>query len=388
MALSRRNFLKYAAMSAGGTMLADTPFISASARAQAEGGNVRYVPTTCEMCFWKCGMIAKVVDGRVVKLEGNPLHPQSRGKLCARGQGGIGQLYDKDRLKHPMIRVEGTARGEGKYKKASWDQALNYTAKKLKEVASKYGPEAIGMMSHGSSGDYFTNLLKAMGSRNIAFPSFAQCKGTREAMWEVTYGHKPAGNCERVDLAESRVIVLFGTHLGENMHNSQNQDFADAVSKGAKIICVDPRYSTAAAKASFWLPIKPGTDTALLLTWINIIISEGWYDKEYVEKYTEGFAEVKESVKEYTAEWAAHETDLPIRQIVEAVREIGRYAPNVVIHPGRHVSWYGNDAQRVRAVAIINALLGSYGRKGGMWLPPKAKFAGFNDGIPKYPAPS
>jgi thiosulfate reductase/polysulfide reductase chain A len=383
MAFSRRNFLKYAAMSAGGAVLADTPLISAEARAKAEGGNVKYVPTSCEMCFWKCGVVAKVVDGKVVKLEGNPFHPQSRGKLCARGQAGIGQLYDEDRLKHPMI-LDGP-RGEGKYRKASWDEALTLVAKKMKAVADKYGPESLAMMSHGSPGDYFTNVLKAMGTHNIAFPSFAQCKGLRDVAWELTYGHKPGSSCERVDLENSRVIVLFGTHLGENMHNSQNQEFAEAVGRGAKIICVDPRYSTAASKSAFWLPIKPGTDTALLLTWINIVISEGLYDKEYVDKYTVGFEEVKEAVQEYTPEWAAQETELPMRQIVESVHELCRYAPNVVVHPGRHYSWYGNDTQRARAVAILNALLGTWGRKGGMWLPAKAKFASFNDGAPAYP---
>lgn len=387
MAFSRRNFLKYAAMSAaGGAMLAETPLFSARARAEAEGGNVKYVPTSCEMCFWKCGVIAKVVDGEVVKLEGNPLHPQSLGRLCARGQAGIGQLYDKDRLKRPMI-LDGK-RGEGKYKEVSWDEALSYTAKRLKEVIAKYGPESVAMMSHGSPGDYFTNLLKAIGTGNIAFPSFAQCKGIRDVSWELTYGHKPGSSCERVDLKNSRVIVLFGTHLGENMHNSQNQEFAEAVGNGAKIICVDPRYSTAASKASMWLPIKPGTDTALLLTWINIIISKELHDKAYVEQYTVGFEQVKAAVAEYTPAWCAKETDLPEADIIEAAWELGRYAPNVLIHPGRHVSWYGNDTQRTRAMAIINALLGTWGRSGGMWLPPKGKFASFNDGIPEYPAAS
>jgi thiosulfate reductase/polysulfide reductase chain A len=387
MAVSRRNFLKYAAMSAaGGAMLSETPLFSARARAEAEGGNVKYVPTSCEMCFWKCGVIAKVVDGEVVKLEGNPLHPQSLGRLCARGQAGIGQLYDKDRLKRPMI-LDGK-RGEGKYKEVSWEEALGYTAEKLKAVREKYGPEAVSMISHGSTGDYFSNLLWASGSGNLAFSSFAQCKGIRDATWEITYGHKPATSCERVDLKNSRVIVLIGTHLGENTHNSQNQEFADAVGNGAKIICVDPRYSTAASKASIWLPIKPGTDTALLLTWINFLISKDLYDKTFVEQYTVGFDQVKETVAQYTPEWCAKETDLPEADIVEAAWELARYAPNVVIHPGRHASWYGNDTQRVRAVGILNALLGTYGRPGGMWLPPKGKFASFSDGAPKYPDPA
>ncbi len=386
MAFSRRNFLKYAAMSAGGAAIADTPFFSARARAEAEGGDVKYVPTSCEMCFWKCGAIAKVKDGKVVKLEGNPLHPQSMGKLCARGQAGIGQLYDPDRLKKPMIRTG--ERGDGKYKEVSWDEAFSYTAEKLNAIIAKYGPESIAMMSHGSPGDYFTILLKALGSGNIAFSSFAQCKGIRDAMWELTLGHKPATSCERVDLKNSRVVALFGTHLGENMHNSQTQEFAEAVGNGCKIICVDPRYSTAASKSWLWLPIKPGTDTALLLTWINIIISRELHDKAYVEQYTVGFDKVKEAVAKYTPDWCAKETDLPEADIVAAAVELGRYAPNVVVHPGRHLAWYGNDAQRVRAMVILNALLGTWGREGGMWLPPKGKFPSFSDGAPKYPDPS
>jgi thiosulfate reductase/polysulfide reductase chain A len=392
MAFSRRNFLKLAAMSAGSTLIADTPFLSTRARAEAEGGDVRYVATSCEMCFWKCGVIAKVQKNRkgedvVVKLEGNPFHPQSNGRLCARGQAGIGQLYNENRLKKPMIRSKGSQRGDGSYDEVSWEEALSYTAEKLKAVAKEHGPHAVAMLSHGSPGDYFSNLLWAMGSGNIAFPSFAQCKGIRDVAWELTYGHKPGSSCERVDLKNSRVIVLFGTHLGENMHNSQNQEFAEAVGRGAKIICVDPRYSTAASKASLWLPIKPGTDTALLLTWINLIISNGWHDKDYVEQYAVGFEELKEAVKEYTPEWCAKETELHEADIVEAARDLGRYAPNVMIHPGRHVAWYGDDAQRSRAMAILNAILGAWGREGGIWLPPKGKLAWFDDGIPEYPIP-
>jgi thiosulfate reductase/polysulfide reductase chain A len=384
MAFSRRSFLRYAAMTAGGTLLAETPFLGAKARAMAEGGKVRYVPTTCEMCFWKCGLIAKVEDGKVVKLEGNPLHPQSLGKLCGRGQAGMGLLYDKDRLKVPMIRTG--ARGENRYKKASWDEALNYVAEKLTDIKGKYGAESIALFAHGSPGTYFANVVKAMGSTNISYPSFSQCVGARNVAWELTYGEAPAATCERVDLANSRVIILFGTHLGENMHNSQTQEFAQAVGNGAKIIVVDPRFSTAAGKASMWLPIKPGTDLALLLAWTNIIISEGWYDKEYVAKYTNGFDKLTEAVKEYTPEWAARETELNEHDIIEAARVMGGNLPNVMIHPGRHFSWHGNDTQRGRAMAILNAILGTWGRPGGIWLAPKGKAPKLVE-HPEYPEP-
>ncbi len=384
MGISRRSFMKYVAAAAGTTVLAETPFLGAKARAAASQEKARYVPTTCEICFWKCGLVAKVVDGRVVKLEGNPLHPQSRGKLCGRGQGGLGLLYDKDRLKTPLIRTG--PRGSNQYRKASWDEALGLVAEKMQGIKEKYGPEAMALFAHGTGEAYTSNLLKAFGSPNQAFPSFSQCLGPREVGFTLTFGEGPASSCERVDMTNSRVVALFGTHLGENMHNSQVQDFAEAIGRGTKFIVVDPRFSTAASKAAMWLPIKPGTDTALALAWINILISEGWYDKAYIDKYATGFDQLKEEVKQYTPAWAAQVTELPEAQIIESARELGRYKPNVVVHPGRHTVWHGNDAQRSRSLAILNALLGSWGRKGGLWLPPKAKLPNLEGG-PEYPEP-
>ena len=380
MAVNRRDFLKLSATVAGGSMLAGGG-IAGMLMAGDRGGasaTVHSVPTVCEMCFWKCGLIARVVNGRVVKLDGNPLHPQSRGKLCGRGQAGIGLLYDPDRLKRPFIR--SGVRGDGRYRPASWNEALDITADKLKAISAKYGPESIALFSHGTSGDYFRSMVKGMGSPNITFPSFSQCVGARNVGYELTFGESPASSCERVDLTRSKVIVLIGTHLGENMHNTQVQDFAEAVANGARLIVVDPRFSTAAAKAHSWLPIRPGADTALLLSWINVIISEGLYDKEYVARYTEGFAELARAVREYTPAWAARETDLSESQIIETARQIGANSPHVCIHPGRHTSWYGNDTQRARAMAILTALLGSWGREGGIWLAPSAPLA-------KSPAP-
>jgi len=382
MAVSRRTFLKCAAFTLGGTVLAESPFVKATTL--LAGKDVRYVPSYCEICFWKCGLIARVEDGTVVKLEGHGANPQSRGKLCGRGQGGIGLLYDKDRLKTPLMRVG--ERGDGKYKKVSWDEAYSYIADKMNGIKETYGPEAMALFAHGSGTGYLSNFNKAFGSPNESHPSYAQCKGARDVGFTLTFGSEPASSSERVDMANSRVIALFGTHLGENMHNSHVQDFTEGLSRGAKLIVVDPRFSTAATKASMWLPIKPGTDLALILAWTNILISEDLYDKDYIEKYASGFDELRDSVKEFTPAWAAKLTDLPEEQIVEAARELGRYRPNVVVHPGRHVSWYGDDTQRSRGIAILNALLGSWGREGGLYLPPKKNLAKAGKG-PDYPKP-
>jgi thiosulfate reductase/polysulfide reductase chain A len=386
MGITRRDFLKVATVTGGAAALNVQAFKPLMAMGKKPSETASYVSTYCEMCFWKCGAIAKVADGRVVKLEGNPLHPGSRGKLCARGNGGVGLLYDPDRLKAPMISVG--KRGEGKYKKASWDEALNTVAEKMLRIKEKYGPESMALFSHGSPTTYFLHLIQAFGSPNFAFPSFAQCRGARMVGYELTFG-EDVGSPERLDLQKSRVVVLIGSHLGENMHNSQVQDFADAVGNGAKLIVVDPRFSTAAGKAQYWLPIKPGTDMALILAWINIIIAEGRYDKDYISKYATGFQELASEVKKYTPEWAEKETEIPASLIVETAREIGRYSPSVCIHPGRHVAWYGNDTQRERALAILTALLGSWGREGGVFFATKAKLSGSSPLSNKeYPSPA
>lgn len=386
MSLSRRDFLKYAAFAAAGTgtNLAEGGFIgSALAMGSRPPDKIEYIPTYCEMCFWNCGAVAKVVNGRVEKLDGHPYHPRSRGKLCARGNGGMGQLYDPDRLKYPMIRTG--QRGDGKYRKATWDEALDYVAEKMMKIKDEHGAESMAFLMHGGITKHLMNLRAAFGSPNFAFPSFAQCRGARVVGYELTYG-EDVGSPERVDLGNSRVMAFFGTHLGENMHNSQVQDFSDALGSGAKLIVVDPRFSTAAGKADYWLPIKPGTDMALMLAWTNIIISEDWYDRDYVQKYTIGFDELREAVKEYTPEWAAKETEIPANLIVETARELGRYAPAVCVHPGRFTAWHGNDTQRTRAIAILGAILGTWGRKGGIYLHTKAGLPGLEGKA--YPKPA
>ncbi len=375
---SRRNFLKGSAAATAGlaaiSLSPDKFLVWAEEQGMVES---TLVPTYCEMCFWKCGGFAKVINGRVVKLEGNKLHPHCYGRLCARGNGGLGLLYDPDRLKTPLIRTG--ERGDGQYREASWDEALGLVAEKMTAIKEKYGPESVALFTHGSPTAHFFPLLKAFGSPNVAMPSAAQCRGPRVVAYDLTTG-VDIGSPERLDMVNSKVVVLIGSHLGENMHSSQVHDFTEAIANGAKFIVVDPRFSTAAGKAHTWLPIRPATDMALLLSWIHIILKEGWYDKEYVAKYTNGFEDMLGEFDEYTPEWAAKETDLPAEQIYETARLIAKNSPAVAIHPGRHVTWDGQDVQRLRAIIILQAILGTWGRKGGIYLPTKAK-------LPSVPPP-
>lgn len=337
----------------------------------------RVVPSFCELCFWKCGVLAHVRDGRVTKITGNPKHPLSRGHLCPRGTGGIGLLYDPDRLKRPMIRR--SRRGGHEFEEVSWEAALDHVAEQLRRIRDLYGPEALALFSHGYGGSWFKHLLNAYGSDAIAAPSYAQCRGPREVGFYLTFG-RGVGSPEATDMENSRVIALIGSHLGENMHNTQVQDFAAALRQGADLIVVDPRFSTAAGKARYWLPIKPGTDIALLLAWMHVLLEEGLYDRDYVEKYAIGLDRLKEHVADKTPEWAWARTGIKPERIVETARLLAGGRPRALVHPGRRVTWYGDDTQRSRAIAIVNALLGSWGRKGGFALPSAMA-------LPKYPYP-
>src|SRR6185369_15727440 len=184
--------------------------------------------------------------------------------------------------------------------------------------------------------------------------------------------------------SKSKYIVLLGSHLGENAHNSQVQDIMNGLADGAKLTVVDPRLSNIASKADRWLPIKPATDLALLLAWIRIVIEEGLYDKEYIAKYASGFDELRAAVQEYTPEWAEAETSIASDVIVKVAREMGKFSPNVCIGAGRFSAWYGDDTQRSRAIAILNALLGSWGREGGYFFPTGATVPEY-PGLPAYP---
>ncbi len=387
---SRREFIKISGLGLGGLAVtggavktlyesfAGSPALANPALTGAIEGAIGRSPTVCEICFWNCAGWVHTVDGQPWKITGNEKDPNCNGRLCPRGTGGLGAYLDEDRLRTPLIRT--SARGKQTFREASWEEAISYVAEKMQKIADEHGPECLALFTHGSGGTYFKHLLRAFGSNNIAAPSYSQCRGPREEAYMLTYG-EGVGSPERTDLRNTKCIVLIGSHLGENMHNTQVQEFADAVGSGATIITVDPRYSVAASKSKYWLPIRPSTDLALMLAWIHVLIEEKLYDQAYIEKHASGFEALKQSVGDYTPEWAYPITTIEPAVIRETAREMAWLKPATLVHPGRHVTWYGDDTQRVRAGAILNALLGSWGRRGGFYYPNKAS-------IPKYKYPA
>jgi thiosulfate reductase/polysulfide reductase chain A len=379
--LSRRRFLKIsgATISAAAAVSSLSSVVKGAKKIDEKTGKpikgIQKIPTYCDVCFWKCGAIAYVRDGELWKIEGNPNDPLSNGRLCPRGTGGIGAHYSTDRIKSPLIRSK--ERGEEKWIEVTWDEALDYIAKKMNKIKREHGPESMALFSHGVGGSFLKHTMKAYGTKNMTAPSFAQCRGPREVGFEMTFG-EGVGSPERTDIENAKCITFIGSHLGENMHNTQVQELSKAVANKASIIVVDPRFSVVASKAKYYLPIKPGTDIALLLAWMNVIVKEKLYDVDYVEKYGFGFEQFAAEIEDKTPEWAYTITTIEPDLIRKSAREMAKNKPSSFIHPGRHTTWYGDDTQRSRAVALLNALLGAWGRKGGLYLPNKFS-------VPKYP---
>lgn len=383
--VSRRRFLSIsagtfgAAAAGGAAWQAGWPLASA-AGPSASAGEVRTVATFCEMCFWRCGGIASVRDGKLWKFEGNPIDPQCRGRLCPRGSGAVGSHYDPDRIRQPLIRTG--ERGKEQWKTASWDEALDYIAQRMNKIKAEHGPESVALFNHGFGQRFFQHVLKSWGLTAFAGASYAQCRGARDVGFALTFG-AGVGSPEPTDIENTNCLVLIGSHLGENMHNLQVQEFARAVERRIPIIVVDPRFSVAASKAKYWLPIKPGTDLALLLAWCQVLISEGRYDKAFVAEHGHGFDKFVAAIKDNTPEWAEKETGISAEMIRLTAREFSAHRPSTIIHPGRRVNWNGDDAQRSRALALLSALLGNYGRRGGLYVSQGFKLAPYP--LPKYP---
>ncbi len=390
MTTSRRKFIKISAIGLGGVAATTSALSMFGANSylddlvkQNVSKKFKRTATYCEVCFWKCaGWAHTDEDGEIKKIIGNDDDPHCNGRLCPRGTGGVGMYNDEDRLKTPLIRT--TVNGEETFRKASWEEALDLIASKFKGFKDTYGAESVALFKHGSPGSHLEHLFKAFGSDTIAEPAYAQCRGPRETGFGLTFGSW-IGSPEPTDIRDTKCLVLIGSHIGENMHNSQVQEMSDAIDNGATIITVDPRLSTAASKSEHWLAIKPATDIALLLSWMNVIIEEGLYNKKYVEKYGLGFDQLEAHVKQFTPEWAYGITTIEPKEIRKTARIMAAAAPSVIIHPGRHVTWYGDDSQRGRAIAMLNGLLGSWGNRGGFYFKESLKVPEFPH--PEYPEP-
>ncbi len=378
--ISRRGFMQLSGAAAA-CAAAGGPARVLHALVSAEKGpakdTARSMFSACDMCFNKCGLIARVEKGVVRKLDPNPKSLKSRGMLCARGNAGIKQLYDPDRLKYPLLRKG--PRGEGRWQRLSWDQALDHAAEQMERIGKEYTRCGFLFMAGTDMQSTFVHrLAEAYGSYNVISHE-SNCLLSRNRAFLDTFGVVPTP-----DVLNCKYVVMPGANRFEALVTPDSMDLMTAMQNGSKLVVLDPRYTKTAALASEWHAIKPGTDMAFFLAVAHVIIAEELYDKKFVAEMTSGFEEFRTHVKPYTPQWAARETDIPARDIKRIARELAAAAPAAMVYPGRRSSDYKDSTQIRRAYAIVNALLGNWDRKGGLIVPKKVKAGGISMEAPWY----
>jgi len=317
------------------------------------------VKSVCGLCVGNCGVLVTLEDVKAVGIKGDPDSPLNRGALCPIGRASLEYLYHPDRLAYPLRRTGG--RGEGKWQQISWDEAFNLAAEALNKVKQEYGPEVVVMVQGSAKGSMDTHLVRlanAFGTPNVVCAEYV-CHMPRVVAAELTFGFFPGA-----DYGYPPACVISWAANDAETHFSRHKGLVQAVNKGAKLIAIDPRETEVTKMADLWLRVRPGSDLALALAMINVIINEGLYDKDFVDKWTVGFDKLKTHVQDYPSEKVADITWVPADLIVKAAR---LYATN---RPG-HIEWGNaldhnvNSFQASRAISILMAITGNLGVPGG-----------------------
>ncbi|HEY96358.1 MAG TPA: molybdopterin-dependent oxidoreductase [Dehalococcoidia bacterium] len=322
--------------------------------------NEKKIPTFCSLCgpTMGCGIYCYVKDGRLVRVEGMEESPRNSGKLCPRAFASAQWLYSPQRLKYPLKRIG--EKGEGKFEKISWDEALDIIAAKLLDQKEKYGPESLAILSPArrSYSDYLYRFLVVHGSPNYGHSGI--CAVQRAFGFAYTLGVSMLAP----DYNNADCIIIWG---GNPVYSGTPQGglerILNAKDRGTKLVVIKPQMQPDAAKADIWMPVRPGTDGALALSMLNVVINETLYDREFVNKWCYGFDKLVPHIQKYTPEWGETITGLSAEQI----REVARLYANTkaaCIYAGNAFDQAVSSNNAVRAVAILIAITGHLDRPG------------------------
>ncbi len=292
--ITRRQFIKAAGAFGGFTLL--NPLSSFGIGFSHEknlyaGGKTTWVPSICNFCSSACDIQVEVKEKlgkkRILKIEGNPNSPLNRGKICARGQSGLMQVYDPDRLKQPLIRVKGSKRGEWKFRAVSWDEAFAYIAEKLKKI----NPWEIAMVSGWqycvSYMQFSLPFIATIGIPNIVGSPLQHCVAAGHLGTDFVTGNFNIHDEVLGDYENARYILFSLNNASvAGISTSRAVRFAKAKNNGTHVVCLDPRLSELAAKADEWIPIKPGTDMAFFLAMLHILLRKKLYEKDFLAAHT------------------------------------------------------------------------------------------------------
>ena len=330
--------------------------------------------TICGLCHTGCGMIVNVEDGQIKAVRGDPEHPANKGLLCPKGAASVQLVYSKDRLMSPLQKTKGG------FKKISWNEAIDIATDKITEIRDISGPGGLirfaGAPVSYDGRDSFMQLMASIGSPNFAGVGHL-CHVPRITAMKSVFGSPP-----EPDYSNTNLIIFWGTNpMGSTRYGNYaiEGDLGDfrslikeAKKKSIKVVTIDPVYSETANLSDTWVPIEPGTDLALALSMIHIIINENLYDKKFVENWTTGFSVLKEHVENHTPEWAEGLTGVSASDIRKIAREYALTKP-AIIRDGNGLDMNTNGVQTARALMYLIALTGNYDIPGGNVIFPWAR---------------
>ena len=384
--VSRRDFLKFGFTSAavvgfGGALSGClSPPPESSRKIMRTVGKPVTVASTCLLCPAGCGILGEVIDGRVIEITGNPTHPNNRGKICSRGHAGLNVLYDPDRLLYPLKR--SGARGEGRWSRISWDQALEEIAKRLTPLHRHRDTQLlwVEMGTPGSKELVVLDFLKALGSPTI-FPDSEFPNQNRTMGQALTWGAETTIS----DVARSRFILNFGANPYESheqyIYLAQRMVEAQ-VANAAKLVTFDVRLSNTAGKSNEWYQVNPGTDGVIALAMAQHILREGLQDKEFLTRWTNvPLPKLAEHLAQYTPEQAEKVSGVKAADIRRLALEFVQTKPAATL-TGRGVSGHKNGVSNERCIALLNAVVGNIDIPGGCCLPRTMEL-----GEPKWKSP-
>jgi anaerobic selenocysteine-containing dehydrogenase len=313
-------------------------------------------------CPDTCSILTTVEDGKAIAVRGNPDHPFTRGRLCVKVNNYEERVYSDKRVLYPLKRVG--PKGSKQFQRISWDEAIETIAKRWKSIIATDGAQAIlpysylgtqGIINGLNVGDPLFNKLGATVSERT-FCDSGSCTA-----YMMTIGPTPGVDPE--SFVHSKYILLWACNtLGTNSHH---WPFIEQAKKaGAKLVVIDPVRTRTARLADWHIPIRPGTDAALALAMIHVIIKENLVDRDYIDKHTVGYDELAERASTYTPEFAALETGIPVEDIVKLAREYAT-TPPAVVRIGVAVERHAGGGQTVRAIACLPGLIGAWKHVGG-----------------------
>jgi formate dehydrogenase alpha subunit len=320
------------------------------------------IPTICPYCGVGCGLYVAVEDGRAVGLEYMPEHPVSEGALCPKGNAVLEILDHPERLRHPMKKVNG------EWKHISWPEALDLVSQKISQVRQAHGPDALGFLASAKCTNeenyLFQKLARLLGTNNVDHCA-RLCHAPTVVGLARAFGSGAMTN-PIPDLANADCIFIIGSNLAEN-HAPVARWLLRAKEKGAKVIVADPRLTPTAWLADTFLPIRPGSDVALLNGMMRVIIEEGLTDPAFIGQRTSGYDELVKLVQDYTPDDVAHITGVPPALIVEAARAYGKASSAAIVYC-MGITQHTTGSDNVAACANLALICGQVGRPGaGLW---------------------